>query len=84
MVWNDIWSKLQIHLQMQAQVAQLQLQMEAQQAQVMQAIEGLKAQSQPNPLASGKQPNEGQPPSASKPPHIESKDGGMRQTISES
>lgn len=83
-------NELQTQLMQRQQMAQLQMQMMAQgiagggQDPGTAGLMGLSAGLQAGQMAGGGQPNEGRPPTASVPPHMEQKDDGTRQTVAES
>lgn len=80
------YNELQIQLQTDQQMAMMKLQMLAGGGQdpASALATGLSAGLQANQLSGQGQPNEGRPPSGGEPPHVESKDGGQRQTVAES
>lgn len=79
-VWQQIMTKIQLEQQQQVMQAQMQMQQQQQMQQVTDAVQQMGGAAALNQA----QGQEGRKPSAQKPPHLENKDGGTRQTISES
>lgn len=85
------WQKMQLERQLQAQLAVAKIQSAMQAGQDPAAIASSATQSAAEAASSGDSQTyegppkpQGRPPTAQTPPHMESKDGGTRQVISES